>query len=379
MKAIVSNRFWVPLTDLTADRAERMYQFRHYDEAKCNKCEMLPERHSEICDECPAYRGEVAMWKTVEKSGKDYIGVPRGNRKKLQLFAGDLVKSKEDRRGATPMRTKIKFTGKLRKHQLKPVADAIKKGYGVMLAPPRSGKTVMGACVSCRLGLKTLILAGQQEWLDEFYRTFVGDDDHPPMSNIPELREQTGRPIIKNGCKTVEDFKRHDICLSTYQSFIHAGGRKVLKKIASMFGTIVVDEVHDGAATKYAQTLLTFNAKHVFGLTGTDDRKDGLYCQPADTMVSTPTGDKPIQDFVIGDPVWSYNHNTQTVEASTVTATIKRPPEPIYEVVHEHGTLRCTGDHQLWSTTRNQYVRVRDLQDIDVLLTLHDPGLEVIA
>lgn len=274
--AIINELFWVRHSGELEERARELYQQKVYDEKSCDRCELRPDRHSEVCDECPAYSGEITLWREREINGRSWIGVPKGNRKKIKQFVGDMELVKKDRRGDEPMSTPLKFTSGLRPHQKKPVAKAIEKGYGVLKAPPRAGKTVMAAAIACGLKKKTLILAAQQEWLDEFYRTFMGNDANDAMTNAPEIAQFESRAIVGH-CKTVEEFKRHDVCLATYQTFITPGGRKKLKAIKNLFGTIIIDEVHYGAATEYAKVLLRFNAKHVFGLTGTDDRKDGMY------------------------------------------------------------------------------------------------------
>lgn len=276
MKAILNERFWLRHTDAREEVARELYQFKTYDEKSCDRCEFRPERHCDVCSDCPAFLGETALWKTMERGNTNWIGVPRGNRAKLKKFVGGDRITIVDRRGNDRMRTPLKFTGKLRDNQKEPIRDAIAAGYGVLKAPPRAGKTVMAAAIACRMGYKTLILAAQQEWLDEFYRTFMGNDSIPAMTNAPEIAQFESMAIVGH-CKTVDDFARHDVCLATYQTFITPGGRKKLDAIKSMFGLIVIDEVHGTAATAYARVLLGFNARHMIGLTGTDDRKDGLY------------------------------------------------------------------------------------------------------
>ena len=276
-KAILNERFWIPLNDVTRKRAEDLYQQKVYDDKQCDRCEYRPERHCELCDECPAYQGEIKLWRTVEKGDTTWIGVPRGNRAKLKTFVGKKKVKIVDKRSRKRMKFPLKFTGQLRPHQKTPIAEMLEAGYGVLKAPPRAGKTVMAVKLACALGYKTLILAAQQEWLDEFYRTFVGNDTEKPMSNAPDIEQFESTAIIKNSCKTVADFKNHDVCLATYQTFITPGGRKKLKEIKSEFGLIIIDEVHFGAATEFAKVLLGLNARHMIGLTGTDDRKDGLY------------------------------------------------------------------------------------------------------
>ena len=229
-----------------------------------------------------------------------------------------------------------------------------------------SHNTVMSAAIACKMGLKTLIVASQQEWLDEFYRTFCGNGKNAAMTNAPDIEKFEGRKIV-GMCKTVEDFKKYDICLCTYQTFLSKGGRAKLQKIKSLFGLIVYDEVHGVGAEGYTRVALCLNAKHVIGLTGTPDRKDGLFCFPAGTMVKTPAGDTPIEDLKSGDPVVAFDHKSNTNVVSYVSDTFTRPLEDLYEVAHERGVIRCTGDHKIWSVTRNEYVEAKDLKSSDVL------------
>jgi superfamily II DNA or RNA helicase len=219
----------------------------------------------------------VTLWSEREdKTGQTWIGVPKGNRVKLKKLVGDNKLQVSDKRPTPKMQYPLAFTGKLRSHQKKPIAKIIEVGYGVLKAPPRAGKTVMAVKIACALGLKTLIVAAQQEWLDEFYRTFCGNDTEAAMSNAPDIEKFEGTRIV-GMCKTVADFQKFDVCLATYQTFITKGGKAKLKKIRSAFGLVIVDEVHFGAATEFSKVLLGINARHMIGLTGTDDRKDGMY------------------------------------------------------------------------------------------------------
>lgn len=275
MKAVINERFWVPATQELEERARTLYQFKSYDDRQCDRCELRPTRHCETCDACPAYLGETVLWIRKESSKGEWIGVPKGNRVKLKRFAGGDIQL-EDRRGAARMIHPIQFTGTLREHQTPTVDAIIAAGRGVLLAPPRSGKTTMAVAVACRMRYKTLILAAQQEWLDEFYRTFMGNETLPAMTNAPEIAQFESAPVV-GFCRTVEDFERHDVCLSTYQGFISKGGKARLRAVRSLFGLIIVDEVQGTSSTEFARVMLGLNARHVIGLTATPARKDLLY------------------------------------------------------------------------------------------------------
>lgn len=132
-----------------------------------------------------------------------------------------------------------------------------------------SHNTLIGVAAICRIQQKTMILASQREWLLGFQETFLGSATQEGFTKLD--KERIGF------CKTYEDFKKYDICLVTVQSLHSERGQVLLKKIRSMFGCVVIDEVHGGAAPKYIQVLSQINCKYKIGLSGTPDRKDGKY------------------------------------------------------------------------------------------------------
>lgn len=264
------------------------YTMRFYEDKACNKCEHVEEKHSDLCDVCPAYKGAYMLSKDVKVKEKKYITVPFGDKDKFQSFMKKRghktkyvpkFKSDDDLR----MRKRIKFLAKLRDYQPKAVAAVIEGGSGVLKAPPRSGKTVMGTAAICKLGVKTLILASQRDWLMGFYETFCGSKTQTAMTNAvgggatvagQRAFKKTGKKAQVAFCKTLEDFENADVCLATVQTFHSEAGQKLLKKIKAMFGLIIVDEIQYGAASKYASILSKFVCPRKVGLTGTDSRKD---------------------------------------------------------------------------------------------------------
>ena len=277
MKAILNNRFWVKLTKRTKALAKRLYTRKVYDEKACDRCEYVQDRHCDVCDTCPAFIGDMQLYRVRKSaSGTPLLGVPTGDRKALKELTSGEQPIITDKRSRAKMKRKLEFTGQLYPNQEKAVNALIKKGYGVLGAPPRAGKTCMAVAVSCKLGLKTLILAAQQEWLDEFYRTYCGNEQEEPMTNAPDIEKFEGRVIVRNQCKTLEDFKSADVCLATYQTFLSEGGKAKLQAIKSLFGLVIVDEAHDTSAEGYSKVIIELNARYKFGLSGTYDRKDGM-------------------------------------------------------------------------------------------------------
>ena len=275
---IVSDRIYIPENKVDHEKVEKIFLRSVYNDDKCEHCEFRPDRHCEQCDQCPNYIGTFKLHNEKEINGKQYIGIPVGARNKIPKITLDKKFKVTDKRVSPKMKHDIKFIGTERDYQVKARKEMVKKGYGVLKSMARTGKTVMFTAVTCKLKKKTLIMASQQDWLDNFYETFYGNEEKgiEPMTNAPDIEKFEGKKII-GFCKRYEDFVKYDVCFATYQTFLSPKGKRLLKKIRSMFGVIGIDEVHDASATEMSKIVNAFKAKHRFGLTATDDRKDGKY------------------------------------------------------------------------------------------------------
>lgn len=131
--------------------------------------------------------------------------------------------------------------------------------------------TVIGTEAVIRANQKTLIMAHQSDLIQQFCNETINDPTQI-LFNGDRFRKSPAAMV-----STLKEIEQHDICLMTYQTFISKKGQKLLKKVKHMFGTILIDEVHRAPATKYSQILSKFSAVHMWGLTATDDRKDGLW------------------------------------------------------------------------------------------------------
>jgi len=132
--------------------------------------------------------------------------------------------------------------------------------------------TVMGAgaIISCQQ--KTLVLAHQTDLVEQF----CGETLNDPKGKLFNGRRYKKKPIA-GICKSYSDFEKHQICFATYQTFLSNKGKKLLKRIRNMFGIVLVDEVHRTPANRYNEIISKFSAKKMWGMTATDDRKDGKY------------------------------------------------------------------------------------------------------
>lgn len=100
----------------------------------------------------------------------------------------------------------------------------------------------------------------------------------------------------------------------------------------------------------------------------------GDFCFHPDTLIVTEAGKIRIEDFIALEDkpkVLSYNHGTNRTEFKSVCATSEHETdEDMYELEYDGGTLRVTGNHKIWSVTRNAYIRVDEICEGEEVLVL---------
>ena len=268
-KAYVRDGVYIPMRFVSRETKDKLKDdFTHHlfkKEEVCESCEYGPERVCDVCETCANYTGTIKLYSYVEVKEKKYLRLPYG----LQDQTSDILGRKTeliDKTPERPMHKKPKFIGKLREDQKVCVRAMIDAEFGVLRSPPRTGKTVMGSSFVCRIGEKTLILAAQKDWLDNFYETFVGSETQGAMTNIKTKR--IGFP------KTLEEFEKYDVSLCTYQMFLKPKGKLLLQKIRRMFGVLLIDEVQTVGAPELALIVNKINARYKIGVSGTPERKD---------------------------------------------------------------------------------------------------------
>ena len=88
---------------------------------------------------------------------------------------------------------------------------------------------------------------------------------------------------------------------------------------------------------------------------------EGGGCFVAGTKVSTPYGDVNIEDIVVGQKVFAFDHSREKVVISRILATKPRESTELYEVHTSKGdSFICTPDHPIFVPGRG-YVRADEL------------------
>ncbi len=145
---------------------------------------------------------------------------------------------------------------KLRPEQERMTQAAFEAGEGVLVAPPGSGKTVMGLELIARHGKPALILTHRQQLLDQW---------------VEAIQTQLGIPKKQIG-RYSSAYKKpgEHVTVGLLQSFARA---KDLSAFTDQFGVIIVDECHHIPAKTFRAVVSRLNAPHIYGLTATPKRK----------------------------------------------------------------------------------------------------------
>lgn len=164
-----------------------------------------------------------------------------------------------DDRRPTHTRTDFEFHGTLTAQQAAVVTEMLAHDGGVLVAPPGSGKTVMGCAMIAERAVPTLVLAHRKPLLEQ-WRTQLQELLHLPQKQIGQLgggrRKRTGLVDLAmiQSLKAVEDL----------DGFFRA------------YGLIVIDECHNLPAFSFEACVRHASARHLLGLTATPYRRDGL-------------------------------------------------------------------------------------------------------
>lgn len=274
-KIILNSRIWVPVDFVSKDKVEKHFHPTVYNNRRlCEPCEYGPDSPCEACNKCDNFVGQFKLYKVKTVNDMQYIGFPFGSSTLIRNLWPDLKELQVVNQRVEPKfkyADQFEFSWKLYDYQEEAIEVLAKKRVGVLHSPPRSGKTVVAVALAVRLGLKVIILASQDDWLDQFLTIF------DEATNIRDI-EKANSVRLCGKPKNDEDYGKLPILLATYQSFLSDGnGTKRLKACADQYGLLIVDETHQTAAEGYARVISRFNSRYRIGLTGTPARKDGLY------------------------------------------------------------------------------------------------------
>jgi superfamily II DNA or RNA helicase len=198
--------------------------------------------------------GTERYFKLVEETENEII-IPRGFIGKLLRFCKEqnLDFDFQDNR---KLKEEIpySFNATLRNHQEKVIETISKKDFGVIVAPPGSGKTIMGLKIIADKKQPALIVVHRKQLLEQWQervQAFLGISKHE-IGIIGQGKVKIGEQIT----------------IATIQSL-----PKQIEQLQNQFGTILVDECHHIPAETFRNTIEKLNTFYLYGLTATPFRK----------------------------------------------------------------------------------------------------------
>lgn len=198
--------------------------------------------------------GTERYFKLVEDTENEVI-IPRGFIGKLLRFCkGSNIEYdfQDQRRLKEPVL--FSFNATLRSHQDKILETVLKKDFGVIVAPPGSGKTIMGLKIIAEKKQPALIIVHRKQLLEQWVervQAFLGIPKHE-IGIIGKGKAKIGKLVT----------------IATIQSL-----PKQIEKTQNQFGAILVDECHHIPAGTFRNTIEKLETYYLYGLTATPFRK----------------------------------------------------------------------------------------------------------
>jgi len=189
----------------------------------------------------------------------EHIALPRGCWPEVEALLNEygIALSVADKReeGAA---LHCSFTGTLTSSQERAAKAQLAHDIGVLVAPPGTGKTVVGIFLIAMRRRNTLVLVHRKPLLDQWVAQlalFLGKEP----KEIGQIGAGKNRPT-------------GEVDVAMIQSLIRLG--RVADLVAG-YGHIVVDECHHVPAVSFERVLSEVKARFVTGLTATPRRRDG--------------------------------------------------------------------------------------------------------
>lgn len=147
----------------------------------------------------------------------------------------------------------------LRSHQNLAIKAAAKKDFGIISAPPGSGKTVIGLKIIAEKRQPALIVVHRKQLMEQWIERIIA------FLGIPKNEiGRIGQGKVKLGKK---------ISVAMIQSLGKYIEKQETKEFTQSFGILIIDECHHIPAKTYRDTISGISSYYQYGLTATPFRK----------------------------------------------------------------------------------------------------------
>lgn len=125
---------------------------------------------------------------------------------------------------------------------------------GHLISKPGTGKTIMALYIAQKLGLKTLVLLGKSDLMEQWKERIKQCFGDIPIGIIRQKKQ-----------------KIEGITIATFQTIF---SQKI--DLKNEFGLVIVEECHHVPAFTFVNVIRNQNAKYFLGITATPERSDRL-------------------------------------------------------------------------------------------------------
>ena len=205
----------------------------------------------------------------------DYLALPRGCEDAVTTMLESLGVAYEmidETNHGKPIA--VAFKGKERDEQLDAINSLMPYTNGVLAATTAFGKTVTAAALIARKKVSALVLVHSKALLLQWHERltdFLEIEFAEPATSRKRGRKKVFSPI---GCLDSTSNTLHGVIdIALMQSCFENGE---VRPFVREYGMVIVDECHHVSSITFENVLRHITAHHVYGLTATPIRKDGL-------------------------------------------------------------------------------------------------------
>lgn len=299
MRAFLSTRYWIPARAVDEDEIHELYTHYNFEDEGCYYCAYADRRPVSACFECKNYLGEDRLYTKRKTEQGVFFGVPLAEWRRASKLLGVDDIPVTDLRKRIPFPQDLQFTGRLytaedakrdKTANQETILDEFwnkvivtGKNAGIIRAAPRSGKTVMSIALALELGYTTIITGSELGWLEQFLDAFVSSTNVNKLNKAVVLvsNKQSSKSYNNHpGIMVVKSFDAIPktitpcVLLFAYQAVVQTPSR-IVNHLHGKYTTLIVDEVHLGAADVFSSFLANLDVTYRIGLSATTDRNDG--------------------------------------------------------------------------------------------------------